>query len=167
MFSATWNFFNLLSFDIFFSALLLVITIAIFVIGVGNLYLDASYVPKFLRSLLLYGKFGREKRLIEDKHCSKNSSFENVSDFINYFLKRLEVPKSWFRHFYIYLFIVWTLVIVYLFSTGKFEQLMKPNSIIFLGIILFQSLRRIYETQYVSIYSGICILIQNLFGFIS
>ena len=153
---------NWLTVDRFLSLLWLVLTIAIMTDGLIALYLDSPYIPQFLRTLLLFGKFGKEPSLTRQndpilKTKKSDTFWSMLCDWINSVLKRIEVPKSWFRHFYIYLLFIWFLVIVTVLFTNS-EQLNLFGSIsnchLLLASQLAQCCRRIYETYFVSIYSG-------------
>ena len=151
------SFLNWLTIDRCLSLLLAVMSILITFNGFIALYLDSPYVPQFLRTLILFGKFGKEKKLtkIQKRNSAHHGSFWTVAcDGINSLLKRLEVPKSWFRHFYIYLFVIWILVVctLWLNDFAFFNELSVCH--LLLATELIQSCRRIYETQFVSIYSG-------------
>ncbi|KAH9404279.1 Protein AF-10 [Tyrophagus putrescentiae] len=98
-----WDqFLQWITFDLFWT----VMTLGILVDGLIALYIDSPVVPQFMRTLLLFGKFGKEPKLTKptkESSTKESSAWVVLCDGINSVLKKLEVPKSWFRHFYIYL----------------------------------------------------------------
>jgi len=118
-------------------------------------HLVAPSLPQFFRDLLLYGK-------------SRGDRTDQT--FVQKFL---EVPKSWFLHFYavgvaVNSLMFYTVTTSYLqgvrpaeIVTYVFEKLVnKPevhtgagSAMILVGMMLFQNTRRLYECMYVSVYS--------------
>ena len=149
-----WDqFLQWITFDLFWT----VMTLGILVDGLIALYIDSPVVPQFMRTLLLFGKFGKEPKLTKptkESSTKESSAWVVLCDGINSVLKKLEVPKSWFRHFYIYLLVVWCLVVFNLLaSKTEFFRNFSVGHLL-LATQLMQSCRRIYETNFVSIYSG-------------
>lgn len=111
-----------------------------------------SRLPQFLSQIFRYGKFGSEKQ-------SKLA---------------IEVPKSWFKHFYIlafflYTYLLWLVTAVYIFNRNVPEHVTyfldlscgservafveKRNVFIAVVLLTIQVYRRFYDTQRVSVFS--------------
>lgn len=131
------------------------INMSLFVGGVG-LLLNCleSYLPVFIARAYSYGKF----------HIKTEHSI----------VKKTEVPKRWFKHFYMFAapastFVLYLVVRRYLFGApvpsiviwildlllGTQRKPLVTSESTFLGAILIflQSWKRLYETQVVSIFS--------------
>ena len=120
-----------------------------------------AYVPNFAKNLLLFGKFAKAKSLLnktngstKDPTAAPSRNSESVNQGICIKLTSLcHVPKAWFKHFYIFAFAVWFIVVAFA-ATWPNVHWNDLNLNLLLISQLIQSCRRIYETCYVSIYSG-------------
>lgn len=151
-----------ITFDSIFCLFWLASSLGILFDAVIALYVDSPLVPQFMRTLIHFGKISKEPKLnkpTERPFEEKSSTWLVISDGINSTLKKFEVPKSWFRHFYIYLFAVWCLVVFNLYTSKAFAFFHNFSvGHLLLFAVLLQSCRRIYETHFVSIYSGTVVL---------
>lgn len=114
------------------------------------------YLPVSFRQSIRYGKFG-------------------IKDGKDKVVSLLEVPKSWFKHFYVFAAVYSTLacllvlyvylgagrvpVIVSIFldlvyGPGRTEKVSSIVSLVAIILINVQCLRRFYETQFIQIFSA-------------
>ena len=96
-----------------------------FIVGLASLYIAKIYIPDFLE----YGK--------TLKYHSKNTKYPLIDNIIHF-----TVPKAYFSHFYILSLILSTVTV------WKYHQ--YPLA----WILLFHSFRRLYETLFISKYTG-------------
>lgn len=101
-----------------------------------------------VRKLVFYGKFSMLER------CN-TEQLNSVLALFNRLVGYLEVPKSSFRHFYVFsLFINCFVFTLLLNISTNDDEIWSISTVVFLFAQVVQSLRRIYETNFVSIYSG-------------
>ncbi|KAH9521505.1 Steroid 5 alpha-reductase 3 [Dermatophagoides farinae] len=130
-----------------------ILSIGIIISGTITLNgLQSKRIPEFIRSLVLYGKFKSLKQQQSndnDSMIKRWPTYYRLLSILDAIIRMLEVPKYWFRHFYIISFLINSALIIRMFCCSiQFE------TIILIGLQWLQSLRRLYETFYVSIYSG-------------
>lgn len=151
-----------ITFDSIFCLFWLAVSLGIIFDAVLALYVDSPLVPQFLRTLIHFGKISKEPKMNKPTERSlgeKSSTWMVICDGINSTLKKFEIPKSWFRHFYIHLLAVWCLVVFNLYTSKAFAFSHNFSvGHLLLCAVLLQSCRRIYETHFVSIYSGTVVL---------
>src|SRR6218665_2700933 len=115
-----------------------------FVLQYLTINVQSSLIPKFAKSLLLFGKFGHESRMVNHQN-GLEASYERHYLFssLTNLVKSLEVPKSWFLHFYVYLLlsVLWIGGIAF-FDT---ETHLSTYNITLWCFLLIQAGRRIYE----------------------
>ncbi|UXI22596.1 hypothetical protein NH340_JMT08538 [Sarcoptes scabiei] len=144
------------------------LSIGIFVCGYATIHYQ-SFVPRFIQKLVLYGKFhslrnedvddndggggGDDGKIIIPYNC-----FASIDAKLVKFVEKFEVPKCWFRHFYI------VSLLINLFLMTMID-LNRWSCCLLIIAQLIQSIRRLYETCLVSIYSGNTInLVHYLVG---
>ncbi|KAH9413361.1 Steroid 5 alpha-reductase 3 [Dermatophagoides pteronyssinus] len=109
---------------------------------------DLEKIPEFIRSLIFYGKFKSLKsKQSNEERWSPKSYYQRLLSIIDTIVRMLEVPKYWFRHFYILSFCLNSILLIRMFYLTKFELKFL------IGLQWLQSLRRLYETFYVSKFS--------------
>uniref|UniRef100_A0A1A9WM31 Polyprenal reductase n=1 Tax=Glossina brevipalpis TaxID=37001 RepID=A0A1A9WM31_9MUSC len=137
----------------------LFLSFSVIIITFGSLIIAVeSFLPTFIKKTIRYGK-----------HKCKDDQ--------NSLLNRLEVPKSWFAHFYIFAF-GWSICAFYLvlkgiimhnaapdaviafldlFGGGRNQRkvLIKSNEALITTLLMtLQCIRRFYETNFVQIFSS-------------
>lgn len=136
-------------------------TVCIFLLGLVTLKVT-TYVPQFIQTLILYGKYGSLNQA-HNSHGSrefvKSSSFyvemlTPTLTLINKLVKRCEVPKRYFQHFYIFSMAINVSIVWHQYSLFKYtDHVMNIPYLTLIACQLVQSARRIVETQFIAIYS--------------
>lgn len=130
----------MISFDQLLILFWILSSIQIVLFGLCSLY--NIPVPNFIQTLIFYGKFD----------SLKLNSSENQPKFTKYIdsiVSILQVPKSWFRHFYIC-----SLIIDIFIMAIINQESLNYSSCCLILVQFIQSCRRIFETIQISIYSG-------------
>ena len=147
-----------------FTIFWLIVTFSVLILGlITNNFSDL--MPKNVVNLVKFGK------LLDKSDLSFGSSV----------VKWLQIPKRWFRHFYIFAVIYYTILLFLLtttnfFATGdhslwnqlkartleivigrkldiKLNQLMSESNLLLIISLSIQMIRRLYETQKISVFS--------------
>ncbi|GFR28339.1 polyprenol reductase [Trichonephila clavata] len=120
--------------------------------------INVLYVKNLNPILIRLFTFGKARKTFNEKHS---------------FVKKIEVPKRWFSHFYVFAVLYFLLItgavlckyfaklsspfllsLLDLLGSSRREGTVKAESVIILSILIFlQVCRRCYECFYVSIYS--------------
>lgn len=119
-------------------------SLLILIFGLCTLYVCIP-VPNFIQTLIFYGKFGSLKL----NSCQNQPELKKFTKHIDSIISFLQVPKSWFRHFYVCSFII----NIFIITRIKQEFLNFSNCLLIL-VQFIQSCRRMFETIKISIYSG-------------
>uniref|UniRef100_U5EHQ2 Polyprenal reductase n=1 Tax=Corethrella appendiculata TaxID=1370023 RepID=U5EHQ2_9DIPT len=148
------NLFDLNSFNLV-NFLFINLIVCIVILGSLVTFLE-KYIPVFITQTFRYGKHAHKGRL--DK-----------------FVSLLEVPKSWFAHFYLFS-AVWSILGFYLTirvclygyqcpafvlkfldiccTSFRYEKTSNSTTFIAMFLILLQCIRRFYETHFVQVFSS-------------
>lgn len=148
-----------ITFDRIFGLVLSALSLFFLLWGALDLYVLSLPVPQFMRTLAYFGKIGKEEQDEGPKAMNdKLSSSCELGKRISSVLRKFAVPKSWFGHIYVYFVAVWCLLVYRLLtSSGSGSaHLLSHFSVehLLLAALLLQSCRRLYETNFVSVYSG-------------
>jgi len=155
-------------------------TLSVLILGLITIYLN-QYLPELVSNLIKFGKLLKPKQ---------NDS--NTKSKLNQLIALIQVPKSYFIHFYIFA-VIYHLIILLLLFTNCFSvhsdrhelidklmtliigrniyieaenALKSRTSLILMTSLLIQYIRRLYENKFINIFSNSKInLIHYLAGF--
>lgn len=139
-----------LTFHQLFTIFWLIATAGIVTSGLLSLY--SRHLPEFAQKLVFYGKYqfliDKTEKKVWPRGCT------SIFNWIDAFVKRLEIRKSCFQHFYIFSLMINCIVVALLwFSHSNLSMLSAANYLLLIAQFI-QSIRRLYETFFVSIFSG-------------
>lgn len=133
------------------------ITAGILMAALSSFVFKQLTCMSFVRKLVMYGKY----QLLDESESEQTSKpLSMLINTVNFLILKLEIPKSSFRHFYFFSFFVNCFVLMLIINiAGSGNQVWTLSTIFLLLAQLIQSIRRIYETNFVSIYSGLSFIV--------
>jgi len=162
-----------------FALFWLTATLSVLILGLITIYFN-QYIPQLISNLVKYGKLLKPKSLkhkLNESNNKFNLNESNTKFNLNELITVIEVPKSYFIHFYIFP-VIYNLVILLLLFTNYFPKHEFINKLITIIIghniniettinvfksrrnqilitsLLIQYIRRLYENKYISIFSN-------------